>query len=115
MDNRRKGPRIPLVTMARITPHGLQTTDEALVRDISMGGIGVYVKGHYQKGDALLVKLLFVVNDGAKMMESLKGRIAWVKPLEEAGQFAVGIEIPNMEQRHPNLYAYIKQLEKLNS
>lgn len=112
MDNRRKGPRIPLITMARITPHGLQTGSEALVRDISTGGIGVYVKGRYQQGDMLLVKVSFDAGEGEIIKESLTGRVAWVKPLEE-GQSAVGIEIPDMERKHPSLFAYVKQQEKI--
>lgn len=112
MDNRRQAPRIPLVTMARITPHELQAGAEALVRDISTGGIGVYVKGRYQQGDMLLVKISFDAGDGKIIKESLTGRVAWVKPLEE-GHLAVGIEIPNMERRYPGLFAYIKQQEAM--
>jgi hypothetical protein len=111
MENRRKAVRIPLITMARITPHELQTTAEAFVRDVSTEGIGVYVKGRYQKGDLLLVKVSFVTNEGETIKESLRGTAAWVKPLEE-GQCAIGIELPGMKGKHPKLYAYIKQLEK---
>lgn len=110
MENRRKAPRIPLITMARITPHGLQTSAEAFVRDISAGGIGVYVKGRYQAGDLLLVKVSLKTADGEAIREALTGRVAWTQSLEE-GQFAVGIEIADMEREHPKLHAYIKQQE----
>ena len=112
MENRRKAPRIPLITMARVTPHELQPSAEALVRDISAGGMGVYVKGRYQKGDLLLVKVSFETTEGKIIKEALTGRIAWVKSLEE-GQLAVGIEIPDMERKHPSLYAYVKQQEEM--
>jgi hypothetical protein len=111
MENRRKALRIPLITMARITPHGLQTSAEAFVRDVSREGIGVYVKGRYQKGDLLLVKVSFMINQGETIRESLMGRVAWVKPLEEGHQ-AVGIFLSDMEQKHPKLYTYIQQLEE---
>ena len=111
MENRRKSLRIPLITMARITPHGLQTTAEAFVRDVSVDGIGVYVKGRFQKGDLLLVKVSFVTNEGETIKESLRGEVAWIKPLEE-GQSAVGIQLPGMKGKHPKLYAYIRELEK---
>ncbi len=112
MENRRKSPRIQLITMARLTPHGLQSTAEAYVRDISTGGIGVYVKGRYQVGDILLVKVSFKTAEGEMIKESLTGRVAWTQPLEE-GQLALGIEIANMERKHPKLYAYLKQQEEI--
>jgi Tfp pilus assembly protein PilZ len=111
MDNRRKSTRISLVTIARITPQGLQTATEALVRDISAGGIGVYAKGRYQKGDLLLIKLSFTTDQGQTISESLAGRIAWLKPLDGENQSAVGIQIQDMERKHPTLYAYIQRLE----
>jgi hypothetical protein len=110
MENRRKALRIPLITMARITPHGPQTSADAFVRDVSIEGIGVYVKGRYQQGDLLLVKVSFMVSQGETIKESLMGRVSWVKPLEE-GYLAVGIQLPDMEQKNPKLYAYIRQLE----
>lgn len=115
MDNRRKSPRVTLATIARITPHGLQTSVEALVRDISAEGIGVYVKGRYQPGDMLLLKMSFVTDTGETIKESVMGRVAWAKRLEEEQQSAVGIQLPDMEQKHPQLYAYVKHLEELNS
>lgn len=114
MDNRRESPRIPLITMARITPHGLQTTVGAFVRDVSTGGIGLYAKGRYQKGDIILLKILLVTEEGEAIKESLTGRIVWVKRMEEEGQSAVGVELPEMERKHPKLYAYIKRLEERN-
>ena len=111
MENRRKAPRVPLITIARITPHGLQSTSDAYVRDISTGGIGIYVKGRYQVGDILLVKVSIKADDGGIIKESLTGRVAWVRPLEE-GHCAVGIEVAHMEQKHPKLHAYVKQQEE---
>lgn len=98
--------------MARISPHGLQSTTDALVRDVSTHGMGVYVKGPYQKGDFLLVKISLKTDEGEKINASLTGRVAWAAPIEE-GQYAVGIEFNDLEAKHPALYAYIQRLEKL--
>ena len=113
MENRRKHPRIPLATMARISPHGLQNTVDALVRDISTDGMGVYVKGPYQKGDVLLVKVSIKTDEGEVINASLHGLVAWATPLPETNQYAVGMEFHNMEKKNPALYAYIKRLEGL--
>ncbi|MDC4226923.1 MAG: PilZ domain-containing protein [Candidatus Manganitrophus sp.] len=82
MENRRKHTRVPLMTVARITPHGLQNTVDALVHDVSREGMGVYVKGPYQKGDILLVKISVKTEEGEAINESLYGRVAWATRLE---------------------------------
>lgn len=115
MENRRKQMRVRLMTVARITPHGLQNTVDALVRDISLDGMGVYLKGPYQKGDLLLVKISMKTEEGEVINESLYGRVAWASALEERGQYAVGLEFHNMEKKNPALYAYVKRLEKLQN
>jgi c-di-GMP-binding flagellar brake protein YcgR len=115
MENRRKNTRVPLMTIARITPHGLQNTVDALVRDISADGMGVYVKGSYQKGDALLVKILIRTDEGEVINESLFGRVAWAAALGSEGQYALGLEFQNIETKNPALYAYIRRMEKLQN
>lgn len=97
--------------MASITPQGLQTAAEALVRDMSAGGIGVHVKGRYLQGELLVINVSFVTDEGETIQEALTGRVAWVKPLEGKNQSAVGIQLPNMEHEHPKLHAYIQRLE----
>lgn len=115
MENRRKRTRIPLVTMARISPHGLQNAVDALVRDISVDGMGVYVKGPYQKGDVLLVKISIKTDEGEMLSESLHGLVAWAKPVPDSNQYAVGLEFHHLEKKNPALYAYIKRLEGLQN
>lgn len=115
MENRRKQRRVPLLTVARITPHGLQKTVDAMIRDVSIHGMGVYVKGPYQKGDLLLVKISVKTEEGEAINESLYGRVVWATALEAAGQYAIGLEFHDMEKKNPALYAYIKRLEKLQN
>lgn len=103
------------MTIARITPHGLQNTVDASVRDLSVDGMGVCIKGPYQKGDMLLVKISLKTDEGGVISESLLGRVAWAAPLETKGQYAVGLEFHDMENKNPALYAYIKRLEKLQN
>ena len=115
MDNKRKAPRIPVISMARITPHGLQTSNEALVRDICTHGMGVYVKSPYQKGDALLIKIALQTDEKDLINETLMGRVAWVTPFQGEYKYAAGIEFHEMEKKNPKLYAYIKHLEEIGS
>lgn len=113
MDNRRKNVRVPLMTVARITPQGLQNSVDALVHDVSKKGMGVYVKGAYQKGDVLLVKILVKTEEGKTINASLQGRVAWATRLETEGQYAIGLEFHDLEKKNPALYEYINRLEKL--
>jgi len=103
------------MTVARVTPHGLQNTVDALVHDVSREGMGVYVKGPYQKGDILLVKISVKTEEGEAINESLYGRVAWATRLEPEGQYAIGLEFHDMEKKNPALYEYIKRLEKLQN
>lgn len=100
------------MTVARITPHGLQNTVDALVRDVSRKGMGVYVKGPYQKGDILLVKISVKTEEGEAINASLHGRVVWATRLEIEGQYAIGVEFHDMERKNPALYEYIKRLEQ---
>ncbi len=103
------------MTMARITPHGLQNTVDALVRDVSTEGIGVYARGHYEKGETLLVKVSIKTDQGEVITGSLIGRVAWVTPVEDRKERAVGIELLDLEKKNPRLYAYLEKLEQVQS
>lgn len=112
MTTLRKSTRIPLATIASITLHGLQTAVEAPVRDVSVGGIGMYVSGRYLQGELLVISVSFVTEEGETIKESMMGRVAWVKPLPPGNHSAIGIELPDMQREHPKLHAYIEHLEQ---
>lgn len=114
MENRRKSMRIPVATMAHVTPHGLQKTTEAMVRDLSTEGMGCYVDHVCQKGDMMLTKIRLDLPgpDSGVLQASLMGRITWVKPMNEEKKYAIGVEFRDMENQHPELYAHIKNLKE---
>ncbi len=59
MHDRRKHPRIPIISIARLTRHGVEEARSVLIRDISTHGVGIYSEEAYQKGDLVLVAFSF--------------------------------------------------------
>ncbi len=117
MQNRRRNVRIPIATIAHITPHGLQRGSEVMVRDLSTEGMGCYVDHACQKGDMMLVKIKLDLpgkNSGV-IQATLMGQIIWVKLMDEEKKYAVGLEFRDMESRHPELHTHLKDLETQNS
>jgi len=112
MDNRRKQLRIPIASVAHITPHGLQRRTEVSVRDISTFGMGGLMDCGYEKGQMLLVKLNLTTPDNKVIVESIMGRIQWSRKLDKGGKYAFGLEFREMEKEHPRLYLYLRELEE---
>lgn len=113
MENRRKKMRIPVASLAHITPHGLQKGSEVMVRDLSTEGMGCYVDHVCQKGDMMLIKIKLDLpgEDAGVIQASLMGQVVWVKPMNEEKKYAIGLEFRDMQARNPKLYAHIRDLE----
>lgn len=112
MDNRRQHLRIPIASVAHITPHGLQRRIEISVRDISTFGMGGYMDCGYEKGQMLLVKLKLSAPNDEVIEVSIMGRIQWSRKLDRGGKYAFGLEFREMEKEHPRLYLYLRELEE---
>ncbi|MFQ5597926.1 MAG: PilZ domain-containing protein [Nitrospiria bacterium] len=120
MEDRRRSIRIPIATVAHITPHGLQTAAEVVVRDLSVKGMGCSADTCFQKGDMLLIKLNLNTTQGETMTESLVGRIAWISeshpqngdPVDQAYRYAFGIEFRQAKESNPQFYDYLQSLEE---
>ncbi len=110
MDDRRKSIRIPVATVAHITPHGLESSTKVMVRDLSTSGMGCISEHPYQKGDVLRVKIKLTTENKEAIVETLTARIAWVSEIN-VQKYALGIEFHDVELKNPNLYAYVMNLE----
>ncbi len=114
MENRRRAMRIPVASIAHVTPHGLDQTIDVMIRDLSTSGMGCYVNHACQKGDMMLTKIKLDLpgEDEGVLSASLMGQVVWVKALHDEKKYAIGLEFRDMEKRHPSLYAHLKMLEK---
>ncbi len=113
MENSRKHLRVPITTVAHVTPHGLQRAIDVCVRDISTFGMGGYMDCGYEKGAMLLVKLKLSTFNNETLEESIMGRIKWSRKLDKGGKYAFGLEFREMEKEHPKLYLYLRELEEM--
>lgn len=114
MQDRRKSPRIPIVSIARLTLEGMEKEKSVLVRDISTHGVGIYTEEAYQQGDLVVIHLVLTGDLSETITESVAGEVAWVTPLPDGTHYAVGIRFEDMEVERPKLYAYVKHLERIN-
>jgi Tfp pilus assembly protein PilZ len=114
MLDRRNHPRIPIVSIARLTYQGIEAEKSVLVRDISTHGLGVYTDEAYQQGDLVVVRLSLTGDLSETIAESIAGEVVWVTPLPDGAHYAIGIRFENMEVERPKLYAYVKRLEQMN-
>ncbi len=112
MDDRRKHPRVPLISIARLTRQGLQEATTVLVRDISTHGLGIYSEEAYQNGDLVLIEFSLTAGDET-VSESIMGEVVWIAPLPDKAHHAVGIRFDRMMEEKPKLYAHIKHLEEI--
>ncbi|MBI3804693.1 MAG: PilZ domain-containing protein [Nitrospirae bacterium] len=112
MDERREHVRIPLVSIARLTPQGLDSKRLVSIRDISTHGVGIYnCEEEYQKGEIVVIELHLTDADEA-LSDSISGEVVWVTPIHDGTRRSVGIRFDHMEQEKPKLYAFIKRLEE---
>lgn len=115
MEERRKSLRIKMATMAQVTPHGLQTAIDIMVRDLSTGGMGGYADRPFRPGTLLLLKITLKTEDNSVIAERLQAKIAWTTKIDGDGKYAFGAEFLNMEKNNPRLYAYLKDMEKVSA
>lgn len=112
-DERRLHPRIPLISIARLSRQGIEAKSSVLVRDISTHGLGIYSREAFNKEELVLVELSLPTDEGT-LEESILGEVAWIAPLSDGIHHAVGIRFDAMEKEKPKLYAQIKRLEAQN-
>ncbi len=112
MEERRKSLRIKMASMAQVTPHGLQTAIDIMVRDLSTGGMGGYADRPFRPGTMLLFKITLKTENNSVIAERLQAKIAWTTKMDGEGKHAFGAEFLDMETNNPRLYAYLQDLEK---
>ncbi len=114
MENRRKTMRVPVASIAHITPQGLEKSMDVMIRDLSTSGMGCYVDHVCQKGDMMMTKIkLDLPGENAGVISALLlGQVVWVKELNEEGRYAVGLEFREMEKQYPDLYAHLQEMEQ---
>ena len=114
-ENRRGHVRIPIATVAHVTPKGLRVSNQVFVRDISVYGMGGYTTVRYRKGELLEVHLKIDRTNEASLRGVIQGEIRWSNPVDKGKRFAFGLQFrePQMAREQPLLYRHLKELEEM--
>ncbi|MDC4225802.1 MAG: PilZ domain-containing protein [Candidatus Manganitrophus sp.] len=114
MHNRREQSRVPFVSVSSLTRLGVASTRDIFVQDICRHGIGIHSPEEFQKGEQVLVQLIFSVNPRETMTESILGEVVWTNPPQRGIHYSAGIRFKKksrLEEEKPKLFEYIKRLE----
>jgi len=102
-DPKRTHARYGIASLAEVTfPESGEAVD-ALVSNVSQGGIGIYSPVPLTVGRDVRVKISFLQTNGnQEVTEVIPGKVAWVKPLHN--HFVIGITFTVLDSdRHSNL------------
>jgi hypothetical protein len=101
---------VGFVRQIDIAPLRRRGKSNGLVVNISRSGLEMYHHDRLQEGSELIVRLLFMDEDGVEKPEVISGKVKWVRPLSD--QYAAGIEFRDLNERdHFMLLAYIDYAE----
>ncbi|MFQ5736540.1 MAG: PilZ domain-containing protein [Thermodesulfobacteriota bacterium] len=86
---KRKLRRRPLLGEVRVRPSGGQEWVEALVLNISRGGIGLYASQRIRKGQKVDIRISYLEGSRLKEVEQIPGKVRWVQAI--GSHLAIGI------------------------
>ncbi len=89
MADKRKLRRKHLLGEVKVRPINGQDWIEALVMNISRGGIGLYGNERMRKGQKVTVSITYLEGSKMKEVEQIAGKVCWVQPI--GNKVALGI------------------------
>ncbi|MBI5197637.1 MAG: PilZ domain-containing protein [Nitrospirae bacterium] len=95
--------RYGISSLAMVTIPGTGEVIDALVSNVSRGGVGIYTQSPLPVGLAVRIQVSFLQTNGnQEITEIIPGRVIWVKPLHK--HFVVGIAFTALDDHlHSNL------------
>ncbi|MBI4714473.1 MAG: PilZ domain-containing protein [Nitrospirae bacterium] len=110
MSDRRRHKRVGLVRQVEIAPLQRKKNVNALVVNISRSGLEMYSNVSFPEGTGIIVRMVFMDEEGVDRPEVVSGKVRWNHPLRD--QYAVGVEFQELNERdHFMLLAYISYAE----
>ena len=110
MPRKRKSTRVAVTALAEITfPSG--ETLSTYVANMSLEGLGLYVKKPIDAGTEIAVKLTYHDESGALKTKTVKGQVKWAYN----GFYALGVALQGMDlKEHDDLLQYIRWIDEQN-
>ena len=112
MTNKRRHKRVPLAASAtiRYTSEESPQPIQAMISDISLSGMGVYLDTPIREDTGLLIDISFISSEGLMTTASLQGESVYVR--EMGGMYFMGIEF-NEEinpLKQPSLHQHLQNI-----
>ena len=112
MANERRYQRFPLAGSAnlRYKVQGENKTIHAMISDISLDGIGLYLDISLETATDVSIDITFIVTDGTIKTDSIEGSIGYAR--EISGMYFTGIEFSEEvnPSKQPFLYEHISNI-----
>ena len=110
-DDHRKYRRINMMNSAEVMLPGDQSGIEALVDNVSYGGIGLYIPSQIAEGTEAIIRIIYNQGKGEKISETLSGTVRWCRPF--GTWYGVGIEFKYLNPKeHGRLLNYLDQAHR---
>ncbi len=112
MQEKRLYRRVALSCVATVVrPEGAPLS--GLVRDISLNGVGLYLREALTPGLPVTVRLQFYNAAGSVVVERVEGNVAWDRPLgNEVHLSAIALDTMIRPEAQSELFAYIVWADK---
>src|SRR3990170_3059657 len=111
MEERRKLTRRHILGGVRIRPGTTGRWTEAVLTNISRGGVGLFVKGPINKDDTVTVKITYLKGGEITEVEEVRATVRWVQGI--GGYNAAGVMFAEEigRENFPNLSACLDYVE----
>jgi hypothetical protein len=107
-DDHRKYRRISMMNSAELMLPGDSDPIEALVDNVSYGGIGLYIPEQMTEGPDVIVRIVYNEGKPEKFAETIPGTVRWCRPF--GTWYGVGIEFKYLSPKeHGRLLNYLDQ------
>jgi c-di-GMP-binding flagellar brake protein YcgR len=109
MADKRRHKRFPLAGSATLTYKVQEEnkTIHAMISDISLGGIGLYIDIALEMGTDMSLDITFMATDGTLKTDSIEGRIVYAREISD--MYFTGIEFYKKvsDTRQPLLHEHL--------
>jgi c-di-GMP-binding flagellar brake protein YcgR len=113
MEERRGNKRVTITATAEVTNLEDHSLEKGYVVNVSINGVGLFMKNPLKLNTAVEIKLSFYTLNGIKDVRWITGKIKRVQPFSNVHN--VGIQFDSLDPtKHQDLIDYIKEAQKHN-
>lgn len=101
--------RVPLFGVAEVRDGSDDRTHfcTALIQNISLSGVGLYMHQPLEVGTPVSITIRFTTNNGKRPSDTVEGAVASVTKMDEFYCVGVGFSSPVNQEDQPNLHQHL--------